>query len=320
MDNEEIIKYGKEIIQLQASAINSVSKFINDDFVKVVHAVNVSSGRLIIMGLGKSAIIGKKIVATLNSTGCPSLFIHIVEALHGDLGNVTKNDILLFISKSGNTDEYEKIIPIIKKMGNKIIAMTGNKDSYLFNNADYFLNTFIEKEACPNDLAPTTSTTAQLVIGDALAICILKLNGFSSSDFAKFHPAGTLGKKLTLKVHNIYNSFSRPIVNLDDGFEKIVLEISSKRMGATVVMDGESICGIITDGDIRRALKNNKSIYSCKASDLMSKKPKLIDENQLAFSALSIMKENNITQLVVIKNNKYKGVIHLHDILKEKIN
>lgn len=320
MDNEEIIKYGKEIIQLQASAINSVSKFINDDFVKVVHAVNVSSGRLIIMGLGKSAIIGKKIVATLNSTGCPSLFIHIVEALHGDLGNVTKNDILLFISKSGNTEEYEKIIPIIKKMGNKIIAMTGNKDSYLFNNADYFLNTFIEKEACPNDLAPTTSTTAQLVIGDALAICILKLNGFSSSDFAKFHPAGTLGKKLTLKVHNIYNSFSRPIVNLDDGFEKIVLEISSKRMGATVVMDGESICGIITDGDIRRALKNNKSIYSCKASDLMSKKPKLIDENQLAFSALSIMKENNITQLVVIKNNKYNGVIHLHDILKEKIN
>ena len=302
MDNEEIIKYGKEIIQLQASAINSVSKFINDDFVKVVHAVNVSSGRLIIMGLGKSAIIGKKIVATLNSTGCPSLFIHIVEALHGDLGNVTKNDILLFISKSGNTDEYEKIIPIIKKMGNKIIAMTGNKDSYLFNNADYFLNTFVEKEACPNDLAPTTSTTAQLVIGDALAICILKLNGFSSSDFAKFHPAGTLGKKLTLKVNNIYNSFSRPIVNLDDGFEKIVLEISSKRMGATVVMDGESICGIITDGDIRRALKNNKSIYSCKASDLMSKKPKLIDENQLAFSALSIMKENNITQLVVIKN------------------
>lgn len=320
MDNEEIIKYGKEIIQLQASAINSVSKFINDDFVKVVHAVNVSSGRLIIMGLGKSAIIGKKIVATLNSTGCPSLFIHIVEALHGDLGNVTKNDILLFISKSGNTEEYEKIIPIIKKMGNKIIAMTGNKDSYLFNNADYFLNTFIEKEACPNDLAPTTSTTAQLVIGDALAICILKLNGFSSSDFAKFHPAGTLGKKLTLKVNNIYNSFSRPIVNLDDGFEKIVLEISSKRMGATVVMDGESICGIITDGDIRRALKNNKSIYSCKASDLMSKKPKLIDENQLAFSALSIMKENNITQLVVIKNNKYNGVIHLHDILKEKIN
>jgi len=320
MDNEEIIKYGKEIIQLQASAINSVSKFINDDFVKVVHAVNVSSGRLIIMGLGKSAIIGKKIAATLNSTGCPSLFIHVVEALHGDLGNVTKNDILLFISKSGNTEEYEKIIPIIKKMGNKIIAMTGNKDSYLFNNADYFLNTFIEKEACPNDLAPTTSTTAQLVIGDALAICILKLNGFSSSDFAKFHPAGTLGKKLTLKVHNIYNSFSRPIVNLDDGFEKIVLEISSKRMGATVVMDGESICGIITDGDIRRALKNNKSIYSCKASDLMSKKPKLIDENQLAFSALSIMKENNITQLVVIKNNKYNGVIHLHDILKEKIN
>ena len=320
MDNEEIIKYGKEIIQLQASAINSVSKFINDDFVKVVHAVNVSSGRLIIMGLGKSAIIGKKIVATLNSTGCPSLFIHIVEALHGDLGNVTKNDILLFISKSGNTEEYEKIIPIIKKMGNKIIAMTGNKDSYLFNNADYFLNTFIEKEACPNDLAPTTSTTAQLVIGDALAICILKLNGFSSSDFAKFHPAGTLGKKLTLKVNNIYNSFSRPIVNLNDGFEKIVLEISSKRMGASVVMDGESICGIITDGDIRRALKNNKSIYSCKASDLMSKKPKLIDENQLAFSALSIMKENNITQLVVIKNNKYNGVIHLHDILKEKIN
>ena len=320
MDNEEIIKYGKEVVKLQADAIKSMSDFINIDFVKVVDAIKNTSGRLIIMGLGKSSIIGKKIVATLNSTGCPSLFIHVVEALHGDLGNVTKKDIVLFISKSGNTDEYKKIIPIIKQMGNKIIAMTANQDSYLFNHADFFLNTYVSKEACPNDLAPTTSTTAQLVLGDALAVCLLKLKGFSSNDFAKFHPAGMLGKKLTLKVKDIYSKNSKPTVELDDGFDKIILEISSKRLGATVVVDKDSIKGIITDGDIRRFLENRVNIYNCIASDLMSKNPKLIDENQLAFFALSLMRENNITQLIVTKNEIYNGVIHLHDILKEKIN
>ena len=320
MDNEEIIKYGKEVVKLQADAIKSMSDFINIDFVKVVDAIKNTSGRLIIMGLGKSSIIGKKIVATLNSTGCPSLFIHVVEALHGDLGNVTKKDIVLFISKSGNTDEYKKIIPIIKQMGNKIIAMTANQDSYLFNHADFFLNTYVSKEACPNDLAPTTSTTAQLVLGDALAVCLLKLKGFSSNDFAKFHPAGMLGKKLTLKVKDIYSKNSKPTVELDDGFDNIILEISSKRLGATVVVDQDSIKGIITDGDIRRSLENKVNIYNCIASDLMSKNPKLIDENQLAFFALSLMRENNITQLIVTKNGIYNGVIHLHDILKEKIN
>lgn len=320
MDNEEIIKYGKEVVKLQADAIKSMSDFINIDFVKVVDAIKNTSGRLIIMGLGKSSIIGKKIVATLNSTGCPSLFIHVVEALHGDLGNVTKKDIVLFISKSGNTDEYKKIIPIIKQMGNKIIAMTANQDSYLFNHADFFLNTYVSKEACPNDLAPTTSTTAQLVLGDALAVCLLKLKGFSSNDFAKFHPAGMLGKKLTLKVKDIYSKNSKPTVELDDGFDNIILEISSKRLGATVVVDKDSIKGIITDGDIRRSLENKVNIYNCIASDLMSKNPKLIDENQLAFFALSLMRENNITQLIVTKNGIYNGVIHLHDILKEKIN
>ena len=320
MDNEEIIKYGKEVVKLQADAIKSMSDFINIDFVKVVDAIKNTSGRLIIMGLGKSSIIGKKIVATLNSTGCPSLFIHVVEALHGDLGNVTKKDIVLFISKSGNTDEYKKIIPIIKQMGNKIIAMTANQDSYLFNHADFFLNTYVSKEACPNDLAPTTSTTAQLVLGDALAVCLLKLKGFSSNDFAKFHPAGMLGKKLTLKVKDIYSKNSKPTVELDDGFDNIILEISSKRLGATVVVDQDSIKGIITDGDIRRSLENKVNIYNCIASGLMSKNPKLIDENQLAFFALSLMRENNITQLIVTKNGIYNGVIHLHDILKEKIN
>jgi len=320
MDNEEIIKYGKELVKLQADAIKSMSDFINIDFVKAVDAIKNTRGRLIIMGLGKSSIIGKKIVATLNSTGCPSLFIHVVEALHGDLGNVTKKDIVLFISKSGNTDEYKKIIPIIKQMGNKIIAMTANQDSYLFNHADFFLNTYVSKEACPNDLAPTTSTTAQLVLGDALAVCLLKLKGFSSNDFARFHPAGMLGKKLTLKVKDVYSKNSKPTVELDDGFDKIILEISSKRLGATVVVDKDSIKGIITDGDIRRSLENKVNIYDCIASGLMSKNPKLIDENQLAFFALSLMRENNITQLIVTKNGIYNGVIHLHDILKEKIN
>ena len=320
MDNEEIINYGKEVIQLQSDAIQSIANFINNDFVSVVNLINSSNGRLIIMGLGKSAIIGKKIVATLNSTGCPSLFIHVVEALHGDLGNVTKKDLVLFISKSGNTEEYKKIIPIVKQMGNEIIAMTGNQDSYLFNNAKYFLNTYVSKEACPNDLAPTTSTTAQLVLGDALAVCLLKMKGFSSNDFARFHPAGILGKKLTLQVKDVYNTYSKPSVKLSDGFEKIILEISSKRLGATVVVDGNNIKGIITDGDIRRFLENKKNIYECVASDLMSINPKLIDEKELAYLALNMMKKNNITQLLVVKNKLYTGIIHLHDILKEKIN
>ena len=320
MDNKEIIKYGKELIQLQSDTIKSMSDFIDAEFVKVVNVVNSNKGRLIIMGLGKSAIIGQKIVATLNSTGSPSLFIHVVEALHGDLGNVTKDDIVLFISKSGNTDEYKKIIPIIKQMGNSIIAMTANQDSFLVNNSDYFLNTYVKKEACPNNLAPTTSTTAQLVLGDALAMCLLKIKGFSSNDFAKFHPAGTLGKQLTLKVKDIYNTSSKPTVELNDGFEKIILEISSKRLGATVVMEKNNIKGIITDGDIRRFLNNKIDIYKCLALDLMSEKPKLIDESELAYSALSLMKENNITQLIVTKHNLYTGIIHLHDLLKEKIN
>ena len=320
MDNKEIIKYGKEVIQLQSDAIKSMSDFIDAEFVKVVNVVNSIKGRLIIMGLGKSAIIGQKIVATLNSTGSPSLFIHVVEALHGDLGNVTKDDIVLFISKSGNTDEYKKIIPIIKQMGNSIIAMTANQDSFLVNNSDYFLNTYVKKEACPNNLAPTTSTTAQLVLGDALAICLLKIKGFSINDFAKFHPAGTLGKQLTLKVKDIYSTSSKPTVELNDGFEKIILEISSKRLGATVVMEKNNIKGIITDGDIRRFLNNKIDIYKCVALDLMSENPKLIHESELAYSALSLMKENNITQLIVTKNNLYTGIIHLHDLLKEKIN
>jgi arabinose-5-phosphate isomerase len=320
MDNEEIINYGKEVIQLQSDAIKSIANFINNDFVSVVNLINSSNGRLIIMGLGKSAIIGKKIVATLNSTGCPSLFIHVVEALHGDLGNVTKKDLVLFISKSGNTEEYKKIIPIVKQMGNEIIAMTGNQDSYLFNNANYFLNTYVSKEACPNDLAPTTSTTAQLVLGDALAVCLLKMKGFSSNDFARFHPAGILGKKLTLQVKDVYNTYSKPSVKLSDGFEKIILEISSKRLGATVVVEGNNIKGIITDGDIRRFLENKKNIYECVASDLMSINPKLIDEKELAYLALNMMKKHNITQLLVVKNKLYTGIIHLHDILKEKIN
>ena len=320
MDNKEIIKYGKELIQLQSDTIKSMSDFIDAEFVKVVNVVNSNKGRLIIMGLGKSAIIGQKIVATLNSTGSPSLFIHVVEALHGDLGNVTKDDIVLFISKSGNTDEYKKIIPIIKQMGNSIIAMTANQDSFLVNNSDYFLNTYVKKEACPNNLAPTTSTTAQLVLGDALAMCLLKIKGFSSNDFAKSHPAGTLGKQLTLKVKDIYNTSSKPTVELNDGFEKIILEISSKRLGATVVMEKNNIKGIITDGDIRRFLNNKIDIYKCLALDLMSEKPKLIDESELAYSALSLMKENNITQLIVTKHNLYTGIIHLHDLLKEKIN
>lgn len=319
MNKSNIIESAKEVINLQAEAIHKLIDFVDSNFVDVVNILNTIKGHLVVIGIGKSAIIGKKLVATLNSTGTPSVFIHAVEALHGDLGNIKKNDVVFFISKSGNTKELKKILLILKREKNITISMTANKDSFLSKNSDYFLNTYIEKEACPNDLAPTTSTTAQLVFGDALAICLLKIKGFSRDDFARFHPAGVLGKKATLKVSDIYNIDLKPIVSPNDSLQDVVIEISSKRMGAVCVVEKNNILGIITDGDLRRFLQKNKDISNTIAKEIMVNNPKTINENELAFTAFNIMKKNNITQLVVLNKKKYSGIIHLHDILKEEI-
>tara|TARA_Y100001978_G_C23688439_1_gene433263 strand:- start:892 stop:1854 length:963 start_codon:yes stop_codon:yes gene_type:complete len=319
MKKVDIIKTAKEVIELQSKSIANLEKFINKNFQDVVNLLKNINGRLIVIGIGKSAIIGKKIVATLNSTGTSSIFIHGVEAIHGDLGSVKKDDVILFISKSGNTNELKKIFSVIKVQENKTIAMTANKDSYLAKNSDFFLNTFVQKEACPNNLAPTTSSTAQLVMGDALAICLLKLKGFSKNDFAKFHPGGILGKKITLKVSDIYNDKLIPKVNKLDTFQNVIIEISSKRMGAVCVVENNKILGIITDGDLRRYLQKNHDISNTVAEKLMTRNPKTIDKNDLAFSAFNEMKKYNITQLLVLSNNEYSGIIHLHDILKEEI-
>ena len=319
MKKVDIIKTAKEVIELQSNTIANLEKFIDKNFQDVVDLLKNINGRLIVIGIGKSAIIGKKIVATLNSTGTSSIFIHGVEAIHGDLGSIKKDDVILFISKSGNTNELKKIFSVIKVQKNKTIAMTANKDSYLAKNSDFFLNTFVQKEACPNNLAPTTSSTAQLVMGDALAICLLKLKGFSKNDFARYHPGGILGKKITLKVSDIYNEKLIPKVNKLDTFQNVIIEISSKRMGAVCVVENNKILGIITDGDLRRYLQKNNDISNTVAEKLMTRSPKTIDKNELAFSAFNEMKKYNITQLLVLSNNKYSGIIHLHDILKEEI-
>ena len=319
MDKSNVIKNAIDVIDLQAKTIDQLKNYIDYSFVEIISVLKNMKGHLVVIGIGKSAIIGRKIVATLNSTGTPSVFIHAVEALHGDLGNIKENDVVLFISKSGNTEELKKILSILKGQKNITISMSSNKNSFLSKNTNYFLNSYIEKEACPNNLAPTTSTTAQLVLGDALAICLLKLKGFTKDDFARFHPAGVLGKKVTLKVSDVYNSDLKPQVKLDDSLHDVVFEISSKRMGAVCVVEKNKVLGIITDGDLRRFLQKNNNIMTSKAKDLMVENPKVIMESELAFTALNIMKNNNITQLLVLKKNKYDGIIHLHDILKEEI-
>ena len=252
MDKSNVIKNAIDVIDLQAKAIDQLKEYIDYSFVEIISVLKNMKGHLVVIGIGKSAIIGRKIVATLNSTGTSSVFIHAVEALHGDLGNIKENDVVLFISKSGNTEELKKILSILKNEKNITVSMSSNKNSFLSKNTDYFLNSYIEKEACPNNLAPTTSTTAQLVLGDALAICLLKLKGFTKDDFARFHPAGVLGKKVTLKVSDVYNSDLKPKVKLDDSLQNVVFEISSKRMGAVCVVEKNKVLGIITDGDLRR--------------------------------------------------------------------
>ncbi len=314
-----ILNIAKKTIQIESEAIAGLKDLLTVDFEKAVEAILNSKGRVIVTGIGKSANIATKIVATFNSTGTPAIFMHAADAIHGDLGNIQKDDVLLFISKSGNTPEIKVLVPLVKNYGNKIIAISGNNDSYLSKNADFSINSYVKEEACPNNLAPTSSTTAQLVLGDALAVALLQLRDFSTDDFAKYHPGGALGKKLYMRVADIMRENDKPIVQPYANIKDVIVEISSKRLGTTAVVDGETIIGIITDGDLRRMLETNHSFEELSAKDIMSKNPKTIVEDALAIDALHTMENNNITQLLVVVDNKYVGVIHLHDILKEGI-
>ncbi len=318
--NTNILKIASQTILEESKAIANLIHFLDSDFEKSINFILNSKGRVIITGIGKSANIATKIVATFNSTGTPAIFMHAADAIHGDLGNILKDDVVICISKSGNTPEIKVLVPLIKNSNNKIIAITGNKDSFLGKNADTVLNTYIEKEACPNNLAPTSSTTAQLVMGDALAVTLLELRDFKSQDFAKYHPGGALGKKLYLRVQNLLEDNLIPKVKINASIKDVIIEISEKRLGATAVIDKTNLVkGIITDGDIRRMLKDSDSFTKLTAKDIMSTSPKTIDIHAMAVDALEIMESNNISQLIVTEKDIYKGIIHLHELIKEGI-
>ena len=316
---DKIIELAKTTLNIDADSVRNLQNFINDDFVKSVKLIYESKGRVVVTGIGKSAIIAQKIVATMNSTGTPAIFMHAADAIHGDLGTIQREDVVICISKSGNTPEIKVLVPLLKTGGNKLIALVGNVDSYLAKEADYILNSTVEKEACPNNLAPTSSTTAQLAMGDALAVCLLDCKDFTSSDFAKYHPGGALGKKLYLKVGDIASQNQKPMIQSDDSIKTVIIEISSKRLGATAVVDDGSLVGVITDGDVRRMLEKTDNISHLKASDIMNKTPKNMDAEELAVNAMKLLEQFNISQLIVTENGKYHGFIHLHDLLKEGI-
>lgn len=317
---KRILETAKSTIIEEADAVRKLVQYLDEDFITTVITILNSQGRLIITGVGKSAIIANKIVATLNSTGTPSVFMHAADAIHGDLGMIREKDIVLCISKSGNTPEIKVLLPLIKRGGNKVIGMVSDVKSYLAEHSDYVLKATVSQEACPNNLAPTSSTTAQMALGDALAVCLLDLRGFDKNDFAKYHPGGALGKKMYMKVSDLYSRKNPPKVLLDADISQTIIEISQKRVGATAVVDNNGILhGIITDGDLRRMLEKNMDFSYLKASDIMNKQPKTIEDNSLAITAFNVMEDNKIMQLVVLKNDEYSGIIHMHDILREGI-
>lgn len=316
----DINKLAINTILQEAESIKKLAGYIDNDFEAVVKFIYNSNGRVVVTGIGKSANIANKIVATLNSTGTPSIFMHAADAIHGDLGMVQKDDIIICISKSGNTPEIKVLVPIIKNRGNVLIGMVSSTDSFLAKQADYVLKSTVDKEACPNNLAPTSSTTAQLVIGDALAVCLLEYRGFSSEDFAKVHPGGALGKKLYMRVNDLYKNNEAPKVSTNENVKNVIIEISSKRLGATAVLDeNNQLQGIITDGDIRRMLQNFGNFEKLTAKDIMSPNPKTVQKDEMAINAFNLMEGKNITQLIVVHKEKYLGMVHLHDILKEGI-
>jgi len=316
---EKILTTAKETILAESQAISKLADLLTNDFVESVQLIYESKGRLIVTGIGKSAIIAQKIVATLNSTGTPSMFLHASEAVHGDLGMVQPNDVVICISKSGNSPEIKILVPILNRFGNTLIAMTGNLTSFLAKHSQFILDTTVEKEACPINLAPTNSTTAQLVMGDCLAVCLMEMRNFKGEDFAKYHPGGALGKKLLLRVKDMLDESKKPTVSPESNVQTVIFEISEKRLGVTAVVENDKIIGIITDGDIRRMLSKTETITGITARDMMTQNPKIIQPNDMVVDALNIMEDFSITQLIVAENNTYKGVIHLHDILKEGI-
>ena len=318
MSKQTIREIALRTIGLEAEAIRGLGALLDDDFERVVTALYHLKGRLIISGVGKSALIAQKIVATLNSTGTPAIFLHAGDAIHGDLGMVQQDDIVLLISKSGHSPEIKWLVPLIKNFGNTLIGMVGNRSSFLAAQSDLVLDTTVDQEACPNNLAPTSSTTAQLVMGDAIAVCLMELRGFTGEDFAKFHPGGTLGKKLYLRVADLYGQNERPSVGPQSSLKEVILEISQKRLGATAVLDGDVLAGVITDGDLRRMLGKTASLDGIEAKDIMTRTPKTIGPESLAVEALDRMRNFDISQLVVTDdNNRYLGILQLHDLVRE---
>ena len=318
--NDEITAIAADVIDQEAATVANLKNMIDSNFAEAVSTIFKSRGRLVVTGIGKSAIIAQKIVATMNSTGTPALFMHAADAIHGDLGMIQDNDIVMLLSRSGNTPEIKVLVPILKMRRNRMIAMVSDTQSYLAQQADIIINAYAEHEACPNNLAPTSSTTAQLVMGDAMAIALLECRGFSPSDFAKYHPGGALGKKLYMRVSDLYINNEKPQVASTDNIKQVIMEMTSKRLGATAVLnaDGDMV-GIITDGDLRRMLMSGRDVANLTAADIMSVKPKTIDENAMAVNAFHLMEQNHITQLIVLKDGRYAGVIHIHDILQEGI-
>jgi arabinose-5-phosphate isomerase len=319
-NSNPILETAKKTILLESSAIANLANLLDENFENAVNFILNANGRVIVTGIGKSANIATKIVATFNSTGTPAIFMHAADAIHGDLGNVQENDVVICLSKSGNTPEIKVLVPLIKNYGNKIIAITGNTDSFLGKNSDFPLNTYVEKEACSNNLAPTSSTTAQLVMGDALAVCLQDLRGFSSKDFAKYHPGGALGKRLYLRVSDLIKNNHMPRVDVNSSIAKVIVEISEKRLGVTAVLENEKLVGIITDGDIRRMLNKTTDINHFTAKDIMGKDPKTVSQDAMAIEALEKLERDSITQILVVNaQGKYAGVVHLHDLIKEGI-
>ncbi|MFA5849603.1 MAG: KpsF/GutQ family sugar-phosphate isomerase [Bacteroidales bacterium] len=320
ISKRDLINIAQGVVEKEAAAVARLKGYIDEQFVDVLDIIYNSKGRLIITGIGKSAIIASKIVATLNSTGTPSIFMHAADAIHGDLGIILEDDIVLCLSKSGNTSEIKVLVPLIKKMGNKVIAMVSNCDSFLARQADYVIRATVDSEACPNNLAPTSSTTTQLVMGDALAVCLLNMRGFSQQDFAKIHPGGSLGKKLYTRVKDLIDKDVKPHVFEEENIQNTIINISTNRLGATVVVDKlNNLLGIITDGDVRRMLEKGFSLKSLKAKDIMSHNPKTIESDELAVNAFDMMEKNKITSVIVLEKGKYIGLVHIHDIIREGI-
>ena len=316
---ENILASAKKTILSESQSIAKLTDFLDENFIEATQKIYNSKGRLVVTGIGKSAIIAQKIVASFNSTGTPSLFLHASEAIHGDLGMIQNEDVIICISKSGNSPEIKVLVPLLKRFGNTLIAITGNMTSFLAKGSDFVLNTTVDAESCPNNLAPTNSTTAQLVMGDALAVCLMEMRNFKPEDFAIYHPGGALGKKLLLRVKDMLEHSLKPMVAPDASIKKVIFEISEKRLGVTAVVENNKVIGIITDGDIRRMLSDRDTFADLTAKDIMTKNPKMTTSSAMVVDALNIMEDFSITQLVVVDESEYKGVLHLHDILKEGI-